>query len=181
MSIPEIDADIIGFNPSSFPTESIEPKQFHYIIEVQKLVAQILAQLSRANQTDHQQIEKMKRSYEQLISKAGDEQRSSAQYALYSALTACATSFLQFGMPNQNDQQFLNVLSKDLIPQFGGMITTPHQVKGQMSREEAMLKLEEYRNKTAARQSEGNSKQDFLAVLNAAEELKRAASRGMAG
>ena len=124
------------------PISQISPEQeevvFNYIIEIQRLVAQIFAELSRISSNDHHAMEKMK-------------------------------------------QKFMNatLTSAQLQSDYGriGRNIGVAAFKRQEADGEASLELEKYRSKTAARQSEGNAKQDCTALLQSVAENQKSASR----
>ena len=150
---------------------------FHYMRELQKLVALVFTQMARTNQNDQKQIRTLEKAYQKLVQQATDEQTGSASYGSYGAIASCAFSFLQFGMPNDADRNFLNILSQQ-SGSFASTFATPRQARGQNFSALGQLKLEEYRNKTAARQSEGGFKQECSQLLETVRSLQQTASKG---
>lgn len=176
MSIEGVDA--ISFNETTMQSLPIEEeKPFHYQTEFLKLVAMILEQGARTGQNDQKRIRELKHHYEKCTDIAVMQQTNASLYNLYGGVVACALSFFQFGMPNELDQRYLNLLSQQAAPNLASMFSTPAQATMQSSREKGQLKLEEYRNVTASKQSEGSTKQDYLQIIHTMQQAKKEASQ----
>ncbi|MBI5272843.1 MAG: hypothetical protein HY861_02535 [Chlamydiia bacterium] len=155
---------------------STEDKPFNYIIDLQKLVAQIFLQLQRVSVNDSQSIEKMKRSYFNATLKSADLQKDYGRKNLWIGTGSFALSFAMFGFPNAEDRGFLK-MAADQTPHFFGLATAGIQSRKDIETATATLEIEMYRSKTNEKSSEGSTKQDFLALLQALAESLKSASR----
>ncbi len=154
------------------------PENFNYVIEIQKLVAQILIEQGRMSSNDHDSIEKMKKKYMAATLKYADLQGNFGTANLLSSLGAFALSSTRLFMLNADDREIAKVLAEN-VPSLFGMYTSGIQAEMHKANAESQLKMEEYRTKTAAKQSDGNAKQDYLSLLHSVlENMKRASQAG---
>lgn len=149
---------------------------FNYILEVQKLVAQILTELGRISANDHETIEKMKHKFMTATLKHSQLQTDYGRVNRNLGIASFAIISARLFMPNADDKEIVQLLSQQ-IPSFGGMYTTGLQSQiGEVSAE-SQLELEKYRTKAAAKQSDGNTKQDMMSLLQSVGENQKSASR----
>jgi hypothetical protein len=84
----------------------------------------------------------------------------------------CARLF----MPNADDKEIIQLISNQ-AGNLGGMYTSSLQSQMGETSAESQLELEKYRTKTASNQSNGNTKQDYLSLLQSVGENQKSASR----
>ena len=150
--------------------------RFNYITEIQKLVAQILTELGRISAHDHESIEKMKNKFMNASLKNANLQSDlgivNRNIGIASFAVICARVF----MPNVDDKEIVSLISNQTA-NLGGMYTAGLQSQMSETSAESQLELEKYRTKTAAKQSDGNAKQDYLSLLQSVGENQKSASR----
>lgn len=151
-------------------------ERFNYIVEIQKLVAQILAELGRISAHDHESIEKMKNKFMDASIKNANLQTDLGKANKYIGIASFALMSVRLFLPNADDKEIINIISNQ-APNLAGMYTSGIQSRMQETSAESQLELEKYRTKTAAKQSDGNAKQDVLALLQAVAENQKSASR----
>lgn len=151
-------------------------KSFNYIIELQKLVAQILTELGRISANDHESIERMKNKFMNASLTNAMLQTDFGRVNRNIGIAAFAITCARLVMPNVDDREILNIVSQQ-APNLGGMYTSCLQSEMQKVGAESQLELEKYRTKTAAKQSDGSAKQDFIGLLQAVGENLKSASR----
>jgi len=170
----------VGFNTSDLDSpngaKSEEVKQFNYITEMQKLVGQIFSQLSRISANDHETIERMKEKYMNATLKSAHLQIDSGRVGRNIGVITFTVFCLRLGFPNGEDKEIVGVISQQ-IPNLGGMYTSGLQSQMNEKNAEATLEMEKYRTKTQAKVSEGNAKQDYVALLQSVGENQKSASR----
>jgi len=155
-------------------------ERFNYIVEIQKLVAQILTELGRISSHDHESIERMKNKFMDSTLKHAKLQTDYGRVNRNMSIASFAVICVRLFMPNADDKEIVQLLSGQL-PTLGGMYTTG--LKSQMDEcsAESQLELEKYRTKTAAKQSDGNAKQDYMSLLQSVGENQKSASRAGGG
>ncbi len=158
--------------------ENREPDT-NYIIKVQCLVAQILAQLNRISEKDRTQIDQLKSKYKSKALEAADLQRTLGAHGLKFSLVALGASFLQFTTPFQSDRDILNILTREVCPKVGDLFGSSIQADMGQANSISSLLINEYQAKTSKGSSDASSKQEIISILEKAlESLKRAASAG---
>ncbi|MBM3184566.1 MAG: hypothetical protein FJZ64_04610 [Chlamydiae bacterium] len=165
--------------PISISSEQEKEVSFNYIIEIQKLVAQIFQKLGDISANDHQALEKMKQRFMNATLTSANLQSDYGRTGRNIGIAAFAIFIVRLGLPNSDDREIMRVIS-DQVPNVGSMFQMSIQAKRQQADGEASLELEKYRSKTASRQSEGNAKQDCIALLQAVAENQKSASRSNA-
>ena len=151
-------------------------ERFNYIVEIQKLVAQILTELGRISAHDHESIEKMKNKFMDASIKNANLQTDLGKANKYIGIASFALMSVRLFLPNADDKEIINIISNQ-APNLAGMYTSGIQSRMQETSAESQLELEKYRTKTAAKQSDGNAKQDVFALLQAVAENQKSASR----
>ena len=150
--------------------------RFNYIVEIQKLVAQILTELGRISANDHESIERMKHKYMEASLKnaalQGELGKANRNIGFVAFGVMCARLF----MPNADDQAIIGILSNQ-TEHLAGLYTAGYQSEMQKTSAESQLELEKYRTKTASKQSDGSTRQDYMSLLQAVGENQRSASR----
>jgi hypothetical protein len=150
--------------------------RFNYIVEIQKLVAQILTELGRISANDHESIEKMKNKFMDATLKHAGLQTDYGRVNRNMSIASFAVFSVRLFLPNIDDRELVQILSNQL-PSLGGMYTSGLQSQMHKANAEGQLELEKYRTKTAAKQSDGNAKQDYLSLLQSVGENLKSASR----
>ncbi len=161
---------------------NIDPKdkeptaQFNYIVELQKLVAQILNELGRISANDHEALEKMKNKYMDASLRNADLQTQLAKANLNISFVSFAVNCTRLFLPNADDKEIVQLISNQ-SNNLAGMYTAG--IQSQMSESSAVsqIKLEEFRMKQSAKQADGNAKQDYLSLLQSVGENQKSASR----
>lgn len=158
------------------PKETVPKVQFNYIIELQKLVAQILNELGRISANDHESLEKMKNKYMDASLRNADLQTQLAKANMNISFVSFAVNCTRLFLPNADDKEIVQLISNQ-SNNLAGMYTAGIQSQMSESSAESQLELEKYRTKTAAKQSDGNAKQDYMSLLQSVGENQKSASR----
>ena len=175
LEISEIDSDL--FSLDAFPEIGKGlPEQFNYIVEIQKLVAQVFTELGRIATNSHSAVEDMKQKYLIGTVKVADLMTAQGRLGRNVALITFTVFCLRLGLQNPDDREITNVISQQM-PHFCEMLTSGKSSQLETTRAQVMLELEKYKDKTASKQSDGNAKQDYLSLLQAFAELLKSASR----
>ena len=153
-----------------------ETEKFNYIVEIQKLVAQILTELGRISENDHESIEKMKHKFLDATLKYAHLQNENGRVNRNMSIASFAVFSVRLFMPNMDDKELVQIISQQL-PSLGGMYTSGIQSKMHEANAESQLELEKYRTRTASKQSDGNAKQDYMSLLQSVGENQKSASR----
>lgn len=151
-------------------------ERFNYIVEIQKLIRQILTDLGRISTSDHDSLEKMKHRYLNESLKNAGLQTEYGKVNRNISIAAFAIMSVRLFMPNVDDKEILNIISTQ-APSLGGMYTAGIQSQMHASNAESQLELEKLRSKTADKQTEGN-KQDYLSLLQSVAQNLVSASQG---
>ncbi len=156
--------------------EGVEPDQ-NFMVRVQCLVAQILAQLNRIAENDREKIEKLKTKYRNTTLDAANLQRDLGRKGLMFAGIAFAATFLRFASRNEDDMKFAEIFSNQLCPKLGEMFTD--SIRGDMTQASGLssLLLQEYQAKTNKGSSDSANKQEITGMLEKALRLLEAAAR----
>jgi hypothetical protein len=156
--------------------DNVEPDQ-NFMVRVQCLVAQILAQLNRIAENDREKIEKLKTKYRNTTLEAANLQRDLGKKGLMFAGIAFAAAFLRFASRNEDDMKFAEIFSNHLCPKLGEMFTDG--IRGDMTQANGLssLLLQEYQAKTNKGSSDSANKQEITGMLEKALRLLEAAAR----
>jgi len=157
-------------------TEEETEKRFNYIVEIQKLVAQILTELGKISSSDHESIERMKNKFMDSSLRYAHLQSDYGRVNRNMSIASFAVFSVRLFMPNADDQQITELLSKE-FSSLGGMFSTGIKCKMDLASAESQLEMEKYRTKTAQKTSDGNAKQDYLSLLQSVGENLKSASR----
>jgi hypothetical protein len=150
--------------------------QFNYIVELQKLVAQILTELGRISANDHESLEKMKSKYMDASLRNADLQTQLAKANMNISFVSFAVNCTRLFLPNADDKEIVQLISNQ-SNNLAGMYTAGIQSQMSESSAESQLELEKYRTKTASKQSSDGNKQDCMELLRAAGANQTNASR----
>lgn len=156
-------------------TDNVEPDQ-NFMLKVQVLVAQILAQLNRISENDREKIEKLKTKYRNTTLEAANLQRELGTKGLFFAGVSFAASFLRLAH-NQDDKAIADVFAGQLCPRFGEMFQASTQADKDQASNLANLLLQEYQAKTNKGSSDSANKQEITGMLEKALRLLEAAAR----
>jgi len=151
-------------------------ERFNYIVEIQKLVAQILTELGRISANDHESIEKMKHKFMDASLKNAHLQGELGKANRNIGIAAFGVMCIRLFMPNSDDKEIVQIISQQSA-NLGSMYTSGYQSEMNKASAESQLEIEKYRTKTAAKQSDGNAKQDYLSLLQSVGENQKSASR----
>ena len=149
---------------------------FNYVIEMQKLCAQIFNELGRISANDHEAIERMKNKFMNASLTNASLQSDYGRVNRNIGIASFAVISARLFMPNVDDREILNIISQQ-APNLGGMYTSGLQSEMQKTSAESQLELEKYRTKTAAKQSDGSVKQDIMGLLQGVLQNQVSASR----
>ncbi len=150
--------------------------QFNYIVEMQKLVAELLIQIGRIASNDHQSIEKMKQKYLTASIDSAQLQTDYGRMGRNIGLVTFAVFCSRLGFPNTDDKEILQVISQQ-TQNLGGMWTSGVQTQIQQKTATATLELAKFQSKTAKVQSEGSAKQELTALLQSLGDNLKSASQ----
>jgi len=151
-------------------------ERFNYIVEIQKLVAQILTELGRISANDHESIEKMKHKFMDASLKNARLQGELGKVNRNIGIAAFGVMCIRLFMPNPDDKEIIQIISQQST-NLGSMYTSGYQAQMNEASAESQLELEKYRTKTAAKQSDGNAKQEYLSLLQSVGQNQTSASR----
>jgi hypothetical protein len=173
-----VDTEFARLSAVSTEDEKIaEPEaEANFLIRVRKVVAEILAQLSKVSEKDRFQMEDMKQKYRNSSQEAADLQRTLGNAGLIVSVIGFGVLLSQFGFKNPADREVMKFLSEQ-CPSIGGMFTSRYQAHQKEADALSQLMLAEYNAKTSKSQSESSSKQEITNLLDKAlESMKRAAA-----
>src|SRR3990167_7481539 len=96
-------------NMTSFSTTEVPNIKFNYIVELQKLVAQILVEMGRISSNDHETIEQMKRRFFTSTFQSADIQTEQGRLQRNMGLLVFAVFCARLGLPNADDKAITEV------------------------------------------------------------------------
>jgi hypothetical protein len=148
----------------------------NFMIKVQVLVAQILAQLNRIAENDREKIEKLKTKYRNTTLEAANFQRDLGKNGFKFAAIAFGASFLRF-LGNADDRAIAEVFAGQVCKGVGEMFGASIQANLSQAQALSSLLLQEYQAKTNNASSDAQKKTDFTNMLEKALRLLEAAAR----
>lgn len=146
------------------------------IVELQKLIAQVFAQLARISESDSAKTEAMQKKYLALTKESADLMRKTGNAGpLISGVSCVIIMASHYGL--KEDGQKLGKFVADQVPQIASMFTSNYQAIIKQKDNAASLELQKYIDKIGKNQSDGNKRQDYIKLLEAALESQKRASQ----
>ncbi len=157
-------------------TDNVEPDQ-NFMLKVQVLVAQILAQLNRISENDREKTEKLKTKYRTATLEAANLQRECGKNGLLFAGIVFGTSLLQFASPNADDRSIANIFANQVCEKTGQLFDAGLRADMGQATNLANLLLQEYQAKASKGSSDSSNKQEITGMLEKALRLLESAAR----
>lgn len=155
---------------------SLKSAQNNPIFELQKLISKIFAQMARISQADSEKTDALQKEYQILTKESASLIRKTGNASPWIATTGLVFLAASFYPANPDAKKLAEFISTQ-TPRVGEMFTSKYQAQGKEKDNLASLKLQMYVDKMGKKQSEGNSRQDYLKLLDAALASQKEASR----
>jgi DNA-binding PucR family transcriptional regulator len=146
------------------------------IIEIQKLIAEVFAELARLSESDSRKTEEMKAKYQQLIEESADLMKRNGNAGPIVSFIGIAILVGTLGGATEQVRELGKFVSGQ-TPQIAGMLTTRWQAMSKLKGDQASLTLQECIEKIQNKQSDSNKKQDWLKILEAFLDAQKRASQ----
>ena len=160
-------------------TSDDQPAAFeqNYIRMICELVSRLFSQMSRIGENDRKDISELKRKYHSSTSQSAGLERKVGNTTARTAAIGFGAVLISAMTPHLDDKKILQFIGEQFPNAVGSLYTGGYradQTQIQAIKEMANLDLQKKGEKTG---SEANAKQEASALLNAAWESQKTASR----
>lgn len=150
----------------------------NYILKMYEIMPQILQDQHRSSEKSKNEIHRLEKMITKSSLHAADLQKDLGWQGLLTAGVVMTVSLLQFAPGTDSiDQQFANLLAKEIAPNAMGLFRSG--IESNLSKENNKITLDnnKYNSKSTEQQTEGNRRQEIVAVLDKMNRLLESASR----